>query len=339
MQVDFLKLLEEKKSIVWVELQKYLPKGNDLHSIMVRDYPERGGKYLRSGLVLLACEAFGGDPAKAVRTAAAMEACQNWVLIHDDMQDHSDERRNKPTLHKIYGEELALNAGDALHIIQWKMVVDNREILDTLTTFRILNEFYRILSLTAEGQTLELDWILNRGYEMTEADYYQIVDSKAGLYTVIGPMRLGAIVAGANDEQLAALNNFGLYFGRGFQIQDDVLNLTAEEAKYGKEIAGDIWEGKRTLMLVHLLENCPAEEKKRVIETYRKRRGEKKEEEIKWILNLMKEKGSIEFAKRRSFEWAREAQRLFDEQLTFLKESPAKAALRAGIEFVVKREL
>lgn len=184
-------VLAQKKAVVWPELQKYLPKGEDLHSRMIKDYPERGGKYLRSGLVMLACEAFGGDQKKSARTAAALEASQNWILIHDDIEDHSDDRRGKPTLHKLHGEELAINAGDALHVIQWKMLIDNHELLDDKTTNRILNEFYRILALTTEGQTLEMEWIKSKNFNFTEQDYYAISDAKAGMYTIIGPMRLG----------------------------------------------------------------------------------------------------------------------------------------------------
>jgi geranylgeranyl diphosphate synthase type II len=338
MPVDFMQALAQKKALVWPELQRYLPKGSDLHSQLVRDYPERGGKYLRSGLVLLAAEAFGGNPSKAIRTAAAMEASQNWILIHDDIEDKSEERRGKPALHKLFSEELAINAGDALHIIQWKMLFDNKELLGEANAWRILNEFYRILSLTTEGQTLEVEWIQRKGFEINEADYYAISDAKAGMYTVIGPMRLGAIVAGAPDEQLAALNTFGLPFGRAFQIQDDLLNLTAGSA-YGKEIGGDIYEGKRTLMLVHLLQNCTPAEKEKIITIYKKKREQKKPEEVKWILDLMKSKGSIEFAKKRSLEWAAQAQKLFDRELKFLKDSPAKQTLRAGIEFVAKRPM
>ncbi len=339
MPTDFMQVLAQKRAMVWPELQKYLPKGTDLHSTMVRDYPERGGKYLRSGLVMLACEAFGGNPAKAVRTAAALEASQNWILIHDDIQDHSDDRRGKPTLHRIHGEELAINAGDALHIIQWKMLVDNRDIMDERTAFRLLNEFYRILALTAEGQTREMEWIRTRNFNFTEKDYYDISDAKAGMYTIIGPMRLGAIVAGADDGKLAALNSFGLPFGRAFQIQDDVLNLTAEQVKYGKEIGGDILEGKRTLILAHLLSNCNPGERMKVIGIYSKERERKTPEEARWVLELMQDKGSIRWAKERSLEWAKQAQHLFDRELAFLKESPAKEAIRAGIDFVVRREL
>ncbi|MFH0829950.1 MAG: polyprenyl synthetase family protein [Candidatus Aenigmatarchaeota archaeon] len=339
MPVDFLKVLAEKKNFVWPELQSYLPKDGCLHSRMIRDYPERGGKYVRSGLVMLACEAFGGDPKKAIKTAAAMEASQNWILIHDDIEDDSDDRRGKPTLHKMYGSELAINAGDALHVLQWKMLADNRQVLGDAMMCKVLNEFYSILERTTLGQTIEMEWIKSNNFNFTEKDYYVISDSKTGLYTITGPMRLGAIIAGAQEHEMVALGKFGIPFGRAFQIQDDVLNLTAEQAKYGKEIGGDILEGKRTLMVAHLLANTDGHEKQKVIEIFSKPRQQKTQEETKWVLDMMRRKGSIDFGKRKSLEFAREAEQIFDREMGFLKDSPAKEALRAGIEFVVKRDL
>ena len=338
--MDIMKVLEGKKAVIWPELQKYLPnKEPKFHYDMVRDYPERGGKYLRAGLILLACEAFGGDPKKAVRTAAAMEASQNWILIHDDIQDHSDERRGKPCLHKTAGVEQALNAGDALNMIMWKILADNREVLGSDLTFKIIDEFYRMLLITAEGQAIDMKWVEDKTLGMTEEDYYKIVDTKAGLYTITGPMRLGAMIAGARPEQLKFLDEFGLPFGRAFQIQDDVLNLAGDPKKYGKEIGGDILEGKRTLMLVHLISHCSQNERELVKATYGKTREEKLQADVEYVLNLMKKYGSIDYARDKSFEFAAQAQRIFDTKFSFLKDGPAKDGLRAAVDFVVKREL
>ncbi|MEM5814334.1 MAG: polyprenyl synthetase family protein [Candidatus Aenigmatarchaeota archaeon] len=340
MTLDIMKVLEGKKALIWPELQKYLPnKEPKFHYALVRDYPERGGKYLRAGLILLSCEAFGGDPAKAVRTAAAMEASQNWILIHDDIQDHSDERRGKPCLHKVVGIEQALNAGDALHIIMWKILTDNREVLGEEMTFRVMDYFNNMLLVTAEGQSIEMVWTDDKTLSMTEEDYYKIVDTKAGLYTITGPMSLGAMIAGATQEQLKLLERFGLPFGRAFQIQDDVLNLTGDPKKYGKEIGGDILEGKRTLMLIHLLKHCSAAEKEKIKEIYARPRERKTQSDVSEALSLMKKYGSIEYARKKSFEFAAQAQRIFDTKFTFLKEGPAKEGLRAAVDFVVKREL
>jgi geranylgeranyl diphosphate synthase type II len=239
----------------------------------------------------------------------------------------------------MYGHELAINAGDALQVLQWKMLIDNRQLLGYDTAWKVLDEFYRILDRTTLGQTIEMEWIKTKNFNFTEKDYYTISDSKTGLYTIIGPMRLGAIIAGAQEHKLAGLQKFGIPFGRAFQIQDDLLNLTADEKKYGKEIGGDILEGKRTLMVAHLLANTTGHEKQRVIDIYSKERAQKTKEDQSWILDMMKSKGSIDFGKRKSLEFAKLAEELFDTEMKFLQDSQAKQAIRAGIEFVAKREL
>jgi len=338
--MNVMKILADKKALIWPELKKYLPQKKPAFFYeIVRDYPERGGKYLRGGLILLSCEAFGGDPQKAVRTAAAMEASQNWILIHDDIEDHSDERRGKPCLHKIVGIEQALNAGDALHVIMWKILLDNKEVLGEKLSFDIANEFYRILMTTTEGQALELQWMKDKELKMSEEDYYKIIDTKAGVYTITGPMRLGAMIAGAPSEHLDLLSRFGLPFGRAFQIQDDVLNLTGDVKKYGKEIGGDILEGKRTLMLVHLMSKCSEEEGKNIKKIYQKPRESKTQKDVEYVISLMEKYGSIEHAKKKSLEFAEQAKNIFDRNFGFMPESEAKSSIRALVDFVVKREM
>jgi geranylgeranyl diphosphate synthase type II len=224
-------------------------------------------------------------------------------------------------------------------MIMWKILADNREVLGSDLTFKIIDEFYRMLLITAEGQAIDMKWVEDKTLGMTEEDYYKIVDTKAGLYTITGPMRLGAMIAGARPEQLKFLDEFGLPFGRAFQIQDDVLNLAGDPKKYGKEIGGDILEGKRTLMLVHLISHCSQNERELVKATYGKTREEKLQADVEYVLNLMKKYGSIDYARDKSFEFAAQAQRIFDTKFSFLKDGPAKDGLRAAVDFVVKREL
>ncbi|MEM2974779.1 MAG: polyprenyl synthetase family protein, partial [Candidatus Micrarchaeia archaeon] len=288
MAVDFKSILEEEKRITYEEIAKYLPdrepKG---HYDAVREYPLRQGKALRPALLLLACEAFGGDPRKAIKTAAAMQTSEDWLLIHDDWEDDSEERRGKPALHKLVGNEIAINAGDALHIIQWRIMSDNIGFLDNHTVKRLFDTMYNFLMITAEGQFIEIETIKKNKIDFTEEDFYRIVDGKAAWYSIIGPIQLGAIIAGADDATLEKIADFGLPAGRAFQIQDDVLNLIGDPKKYGKEIGGDILEGKRTLILVHLIRSCTPEEKERIAAIYSKPRQQKTEQEKEYVLNLM----------------------------------------------------
>jgi geranylgeranyl pyrophosphate synthase len=233
--------LEKTKRFVWPEIEKYLKNSNyptqfripkkyqkdvDLYWKINKVYPERQGKYLRPTLVLLTAQALGARREKAVKVAAAMQLSEEWILIHDDIEDNSEKRRGKPTLHKIYGTELAINAGDSLHIIMWKMVNDqNSEAIN--------EEFYKMLIRTALGQGVEQIWTNRKSKEISMDEYFFVADSKSAYYSVAGPMRLGAIVAGATPSQIDKITDFGLYLGRCFQLIDDLIDFK-QDKKEGK---------------------------------------------------------------------------------------------------------
>ena len=249
--------LENTKKIVWPEIEKYLidpayptqfsipdkfKNDVELYWKINKIYPERKGKYLRPTLVLLVAQAMGADSKNAVKTAASMQLSEEWILIHDDIEDDSDTRRDGPTLHKEHGIELAINAGDALHIIMWKMVND-------VALPKISEEFYRMLMRTALGQGVEQIWTNKKTDEITDdeyffwtdakkstisdSEYFFIADSKSAYYSIAGPMRLGAMVAGATEAQIDKITEFGLYLGRCFQLVDDLLDLE-QDKKEGK---------------------------------------------------------------------------------------------------------
>jgi geranylgeranyl diphosphate synthase type II len=335
-----LKILKEP---VWEKIQKYLPRKEPKeHYAMIREYPSRQGKYFRPALVLLSAEMFGGDMEKALLTAAAMQTSEDWMLIHDDWQDGSEERRStpdeyKPALHRIFGNELAVNAGDALHVIMWKILGDNVRLLGNKTGWKVYDKFVDILMKTTEGQYLELSWIRNNRISLTEKEYYRMIYAKAGYYTVTGPLQLGAIVAGALDSEIRKIAEWGVPFGCAFQLWDDVMNLTIESHIQGKEIAGDILEGKRTLALIHLLGKCTITEKAYITSIYSKPRERKTEEEKDYVLNLMRRYGSIKYCKHIAWNYSILAKIIFDENTSHLPDTNAKHIIRECIDFVVNR--
>jgi len=134
----------------------------------VSDYPRRKGKYLRPSLLLLTAEGMEGKRDRAMITAAAMQISEDWILNHDDIEDDSESRRGQKALHKIYGNELAINAGDALHVIMWKVLSDNFSILDKKTAMKIVEEFYTMMSRTILGQGIELKWTRDNRYDLSE---------------------------------------------------------------------------------------------------------------------------------------------------------------------------
>ncbi len=334
---DFKKFLMEKKPIIWEEVQKYLLKDKDPYGFAdsVNDYPTRQGKYGRGGLILLSCEAFGGNAEKAVRTAAAMQMSEDWLLIHDDWEDDSDERRGKPALHKIYGDYFAVNAGDMLHMIMWKILIDNIKVLDEKTTFRVLNEFVRFLEISALGQHIEPYYKFKRSLEgLTDEDYEKIVYGKTCEYTINGPLRLGAIIAGQDEKTLEKISQFAIPMGKGFQIRDDLLNITGQGSVYGKEIGGDIFEGKRTLMLIHLLNNTKGDDHEKIKAIMEKDRKGKTTGEVQFIIDMMKKYGSIEYAEKKAEMYAAEAKRKFSENFPDLDN---REMFDAAIDFFVMK--
>jgi len=338
MTLDIMGILEEKRKLIDEEIFRNLPQKEpkDLYDL-IKDYPARGGKRIRPILCLLSCEAFGGDSRKALKTAAAVEILHEFGLVHDDIEDGSDYRRGKPTLHRMYGVPLAINAGDALHLKSWEVILKNREVIGEEKTLELLQEFIMAGWELVEGQTLELSWIRHKKWDITEEDYFKMCSKKTSWYTCITPFRMGAIIAGAKPECLESLVKFGYNLGIAFQIQDDVLNLSGEYKKYGKEIGGDIYEGKRTLMLIHLLKSCKPKEKFKIIKIMNKERLEKTVEEVKYILNSMKKYGSIQYARQKANMLFKVAEKIYRKNIeNYLLEEP-KMVLEAVIQFMIDR--
>jgi geranylgeranyl diphosphate synthase type II len=330
-------ILENVRAKVWPVYKPYLPKGDDEFSRMVRDYPERKGKYGRAALICLSNELFGGKPENAYLTAAAYQAGEDWILIHDDIHDESEERRHKPCLHKIHGEKHAINAGDALHMIMWKMLRGNRKLLGEDLSRTLEDMIHETLFTTTRGQHVELNWIKNNSIDVSAEDYFYKVDIISGLYTIITPLQLGAMIAGASESDLQKIVKFAKPLGRAFQIRDDVLNLLEKE-EYGKETYGDIYEGKRTLVLSHLVRNCTADEKQKLSDIYSKKRKDKIPEEVSYVVNLMRKYGSIEYAQKVAEDYAEEALNIFDKEFLHLPDTQTKQDLRTLIEYMAKRE-
>ena len=261
---------------------------------LLREYPERGGKRLRGLLLLLSAAAHGAPWEQGLGVAAALELFQNWVLIHDDIEDNSEDRRGSPALHKQVGVPVALNVGDALHIYMWRTLL--RQVWRLGGQGQVIVEsFEEMISRTAEGQHLDLEWVAQGRFDITETDYLEMVTLKSAYYTVVGPLTLGALCAGADpDPRLRAA---GRSLGVAFQIRDDVLNLM-QDVFYGKEFAGDLFEGKRTLILAHFFAHAAPETQNVVRETLTKSRSQKTHEEVERILQFLREEGSITYAQR-----------------------------------------
>ena len=229
-------------------LKQYLPSGLPYLYDLVADYPRRGGKMMRPSLCIATARIFGASLEEALCSAIAIEMMHNALLVHDDIQDESEIRRGEPTLHVKHGVPLAINAGDGLLLLGLRPLLDNFPKIGVYASLEILRETERMAWETAEGQAMELGWRRDNTAHVSDADYLIMVLKKTCWLGFIYPSRVGALIASRGRAELERFVRFGFFLGAAFQIQDDLLNLVADD-KYGKELNGDLFEGKRTLML------------------------------------------------------------------------------------------
>lgn len=292
-------LLQEYGALTRASMKEYLPSWEPRRHLydLVADYPRRGGKMMRPSLCIATARAFGAQREEAILTAVAIELLHNALLIHDDIEDGSEERRGKPTLHAQYGIPLALNVGDTLALLSLRPLIDNMKLIGHRLSLRILQEAERMARESAEGQALELGWRHDNVINLSDADYLEMTLKKTCWLATIYPSRVGALIGTRDSVDLDAFIRFGFFLGAAFQIQDDLLNLQTDE-RYGKEENGDIWEGKRTLMLLHLLRHATADQHNRLTHLLQLPRDQRTATEVCWTRQLMDEYGSLDYARR-----------------------------------------
>lgn len=339
---DLFAIMETCRRRVADEILRLIPKRRPVDSLyrLMREYPARGGKGLRPTLCIATCGAFGGHSEDAVRIATAVEMFHNAFLIHDDVEDESLKRRGRGCLHTEHGIPLAVNVGDGLNLLAVETVLSNIDRLGLARTLALITEIIRMCRESLEGQAIELGWIRRRHVPVRDADYIRMVTKKTGWYTCRSPCRLGAIAAGhTRPRELDLLGNVFKQVGIAFQIQDDVLNLVGEEDLYGKEPLGDLLEGKRTLMLIHLMRTVPRRERAELLDWLGHPRRKRTLTESRDVLNRMERNGSIEYARAVAARHAAHGARLFQETLGFIPQSEDKAILHQVIHYVNTRLL
>ncbi len=338
---SFKEYVHSNGDAVYSKIMEYMPiKDPAEHYKIMRDYSERRGSYRRPCLILLTGQMYGADIKDLILPAAAMQTSEDWILIHDDIEDNSDLRRGKPALHKIYGNELAINAGDAVHIAMWKMLKDYMVAVGIEKGGRLFEKFYDMLERTVEGQFLETNFMTNtHGLSKgSEELYLRIVSSKTCYYTVYGPMQLGAIVAGQDENTLNMLKEIGSPAGTAFQIVDDVLDMVADEKMFGKKRYGDLYEGKLTLIMLHAYKNATDSEKEHIDTIYNKTRVQKTEQEILFLAGLAEKYGSIEYAKKKAESYAELARQAAEKYKDMIPNNQYREILLSAIEEMYKRE-
>jgi geranylgeranyl diphosphate synthase, type II len=304
---------------------------------LARDYPARPGKGLRPALCLATTRAFGGDEDVAWPVATSLELLHNAFLVHDDLADGSERRRGRPTLSAAHGPGLAVNAGDALFVVAHRHLRQHLRSLDQDLAARVLDEIDTMALRTLAGQATELGWQRDSPAALTPEDYLELIMHKTCWYTTIHPLRVGALLGAGEDAPLGPMVRFGFHLGAAFQIQDDLLNLEGDADLYGKEIGGDLWEGKRTLMLIHLESAVTGADAAVVRDYLTATRATRTEAQVARIRAMLDDHGSIDFAREYAAGVAAVAEEAFEEAFSGTAPGPDRDFVRALVPYMLGR--
>ena len=233
-----------------------------------------GGKRLRPMLVLLSAKAVGGTFKNSYNAAAAVEMLHNFTLVHDDIMDNADKRRGRLTLHKKYDHNTAILAGDSLLSVAYEYLLKDCNG----NTRELISSFTHGLIEVCEGQSMDTDFESRKNVSLS--DYLIMIKKKTAAMAEMC-CRIGAILGGGSSVQVSALGNYGLNLGIAFQIQDDLLDISADEKKFGKTIGGDLVEGKKTFLFLEALEKSRGEDRKQLLKII-ERKGIRRNQVLKY---------------------------------------------------------
>ena len=213
-----------------------------------------GGKRLRPVMLLMACNLFGGYVEEAIPAAMAVEIFHNFTLLHDDIMDQAEIRRNNPTVHRKYNENVAILSGDAMSIMAYEYLLktQNNAIAE------VARRFSKTAMGVCEGQQYDMDF--EKRLDVSIPEYLEMIRLKTATL-IAGSFELGALLAGATNQDVERIYRFGINLGLAFQLQDDLLDAFADQQKFGKKIGGDIIANKKTFLLLKALELAHVEQK------------------------------------------------------------------------------
>lgn len=208
---------------------------------------QNGGKRLRPVMLLLTCNLFSDVIEHAIPAAMAIEVFHNFTLIHDDIMDNADMRRNSPTIHKKWNTNIAILSGDAMSILAYRFLSK----LEPSLLDKALPVFNRTALRICEGQQYDMNF--ETVNSITADDYMNMIGLKTG-ELLAASLQIGSITGKCKDEEAVSMYEFGKNLGIAFQIQDDLLDVYGKTEDFGKEIGGDIVSNKQTFLLVNAYE-------------------------------------------------------------------------------------
>ncbi len=238
---------------------------------------EMGGKRIRPLLLLISYNLFSERIEKALPVAAAIEVFHNFTLLHDDIMDKADVRRNRPTVHKKFSENSAILSGDVMAFLSYRFLLETK--LEKQP--EILGLFTRTAIEVCEGQQLDMDF--ENRTDVSEFEYLEMIKLKTAVLLACS-LKAGAMAAEADDETAGMLYDFGLNLGLAFQLQDDLLDSFGDPAVFGKKTGGDINANKKTFLLIKTLEK--ADKHTKSILMYWLKTDSDEKEKVKAVLEI-----------------------------------------------------
>ena len=289
MSEAFDKKLSELKFLVSEKMNFYLKdkKPASLYEPMTYSVSS-GGKKLRSVLLLLSCEAVGGTMKDALDAATALELVHNFTLVHDDIMDHDDWRRGRETVYKKWNENVAILSGDGLFALAYLILANTQ----SPHLPQILTRFSKGILEICEGQALDKEFEERETVSLDE--YFEMINKKtARLFAVACEM--GAMIGNGSQKQIQSMHMYGEMLGRAFQVQDDLLDIIAEQDVLGKDTGSDLEENKKTFLIAHA--NQFADKNVLIKLQEIRNRGKLSSSDLKQAYLLFEESGTIAAAK------------------------------------------
>ena len=206
-----------------------------------------GGKRIRPVLMLMAYNLYKEEVDSVLPVAVGLETYHNYTLLHDDLMDKADMRRNKPTVHKVWNENTAILSGDTMLVLAYQQMchIDNPVLLK-----KVLDIFTEMALEIGEGQQYDMEFETRD--DVTEEEYIEMIRLKTSVL-LASALKIGALLGGASDKEACLLYDYGVQVGLAFQLQDDYLDVYGDSAVFGKKIGGDILCNKKTYMLINAL--------------------------------------------------------------------------------------
>jgi geranylgeranyl pyrophosphate synthase len=354
--VDVEKFLAEKAVLIDKTIEKYVPRSFQKNAVVFKIIPpnyaydletlnkalaepiweflDRGGKRWRPGLFLLICEALGKKADDFLDFAMIPEVIHNGTLMVDDIEDTSKLRRGKPCTYRIFGLDIATNAGNAMYYLPLLPLMEKRRELSAEKSRRIYEIYAQEMIKLSLGQAMDIAW--HRGLadanELDEEDYLQMCAYKTGTLARMSA-KIASVLADADDELVERLGCLAECVGIAFQMQDDVLDLTSTEFETKKGGRGqDVTEGKRSLIVIHTLKCAKSEDKKRLVEILDAHTSNQKLRDE--AIAIMIKYGSVEYVKRLAKRMVEDSWRQVEK---LLPKSESREKLKSFTEFLIER--